>query len=106
MRRAARTDGNQQDVVDHLRSRGWAVRITSAVGQGFPDLVCAREKFTAMAEVKDPTKPKADQQLTAPQQAFHGSWPGVVLTVYTPDDALTKLNAALVRSGACKREDL
>ena len=106
MKWAARSDGNQQPIVDFLRGNDWSVRVTSRVGQGFPDLVCARMSFTALVEVKDPTKPKRDQQLTPDQVEFHRGWPGVVLTAYSPEDALAKLNAALVRSGACKLEDV
>lgn len=106
MRRAARVDENQKAIAEGLNNLGWRVRITSMLGQGFPDLVCARMGFTALAEVKNPTKPKADQQLTPDQVEFHAAWPGVVLTVYSVEDALKKLNAALVRSGACRLEDL
>jgi hypothetical protein len=106
VRRAAHIDENQPEIVKHLRANDWSVHVASAIGQGFPDLICARMEFTALLEVKNPAKPKGDQALTPPQVEFHKSWPGVKLIAFTPHDALTKLNAALIRSGACKREDL
>jgi hypothetical protein len=95
--RAARTDGNQQAIVDHLRAIGWSVFVTSAIGRGFPDFIAARGRFTALGEIKDPSKPKRGQRLTPDQERFHADWQGVVLTVYSPADAETKLNAAAER---------
>lgn len=101
MRWAAKSDANQQPIVDHLRANDWTVCVTSRVGQGFPDLVCARMGFTALLEAK-----VGKRDLNPDQEIFHKSWPGVILTSNSPQDALSKLNAALVRSGACRLEDV
>ena len=93
MRRAARTDENQRSIVDHLERFGWRVHVASAVGGGFPDLVCARDRFTALVEVKNPSKPKRDQRLTKDQVEFHRDWPGVIVVALTPEDALRQLEA-------------
>ncbi len=97
MRKAARTDGNQAAIVDALRKAGASVQILAAVGKGCPDLLCGlftqvhddvvwRENV--LLEVKDPTKPKADQKLTTDQEEWHRNWKGQVAVVYTPEDAL------------------
>ncbi len=95
--RVRRIDENQPDAVDYLRGAGYGVRITSAVGGGFPDLVVARERFTALVELKNPDKPKRDQRLTLPEQAFHNTWPGVVITATSGEDAWKKLELARLR---------
>ena len=80
MRRAARVDGNQATIVEALREiPGCKVVVTSAVGQGFPDLLVGYRGFNFLVELKDPTKPKRDQRLTPDQEAFHSSWTGQVM---------------------------
>jgi hypothetical protein len=39
MKRAAKVDINQKEIVAYLRKIGASVAVMSAVGQGFPDLV-------------------------------------------------------------------
>ncbi len=68
--------------------------------------MCSRFLFTALVEWKTGTKPKRDQRLTKDQVDFHRDWQGVVIVATSGPDAETKLNAALIRSGAAKREDL
>ena len=87
--RAARTDGNQTKIVDGLRKAGVVVFITSGVGGGFPDLCCSFNERNYLLEIKDPTKPKADRQLTPPQVIFFANWKGQVAKVETLDEALT-----------------
>lgn len=42
MRRAAKTDDNQKEIVAAFRRLGFTVAVTSALGQGFPDLVVGK----------------------------------------------------------------
>jgi hypothetical protein len=82
-------DTNQQAIVDDLRRiPGCTVAITSAVGKGFPDLVVGYRGHNLLVELKDPTKPKADQKLTPEQVKFHAEWSGQVLTAYSFMDVL------------------
>lgn len=46
MRRAARTDANQVEIVSALRAIGCSVSDTSGVGGGFPDLAVGFRKRT------------------------------------------------------------
>lgn len=95
MRRAAKTDGNQKLVVDHLRGAGWRVHITSAIGGGFPDLVVARRGFTALVELKPgEAKDKRQHQLNTGQKTFAANWPGVCIKALSPEDAEKQLNQA------------
>lgn len=76
-------DGNQAEIVELLREiPGCTVAVTSAVGNGFPDIVVGYRGFNFLFEIKDPTKPKSDQELTDDQQRFHAAWKGQVHRVF------------------------
>jgi len=91
MRRAARTDGNQTAIVTALRKVGASVFITSAVGRGFPDLVCVYGGRAVFLECKDPTKPKADRQLTPDQVVFKAQCQGLYYVVETIEQAMAAI---------------
>jgi len=88
MRRAARVDGNQAEIVKALRQIGASVATCHAVGQGFPDICVGYNGDTFLLEIKDPTKPKGDQKLTPSQVEWHQSWRGHVAVVKTVQQAL------------------
>lgn len=76
-----------------LRDAGATVEILAAQGKGCPDLVAGFWQadippMNFFMEVKDPTKPKADQCLTPDQVKWHAAWKGQVAVVYTVEDAL------------------
>lgn len=83
MPQAARTDANQQEIVDALRDAACDVFITSGVGRGFPDLVVGRAGYTYLIEAKTD-----DGYLTEPQIKFHRNWRGHVAIARTIDEAL------------------
>ena len=85
---AARTDGNQADIVNALRQIGASVATCHAVGQGFPDICVGWQGHTYLLEIKDPSKPVRDQRLTPSQVKFHASWRGHVAIVKTVREAL------------------
>jgi hypothetical protein len=91
MRRAAKTDANQQAVVDHLRAVGWSVHVTSAIGGGFPDLVVGCPGFCCPVEIKDGDKPPSERKLTKDQHEFAKNWTGPYLVVYSPENAAEQL---------------
>lgn len=68
---ARRTDANQTKVIKLLREAGFSVFSLSGVKQGVPDLLIAKDGYTALVEVKS-TKGK----LTPAQESFIGSWAG------------------------------
>ena len=82
-----------------LRAAGASVEILAQCGKGVPDLLVgitqafgiARqsvERKNLLLEVKDPSKPKADQCLTPDQVEWHRNWKGQVAIVYSVADAL------------------
>lgn len=110
MRRAARRDANHVSVGDHLRSLGWSVLDLADCGDGVPDYAVAYRwpigSFVSLVEVKDGTKPPSHRQLTPKEEAVRKGWQGDYIIALSPQDAETKLNAAMVRAGLCRLEDL
>lgn len=53
-----------------------------------PDLVVDFNGRTVLLEVKDPTKPRSDRQLTPAQKDFHAAWTGPIFVVETPEQAV------------------
>ncbi len=88
MRRAARTDANQAEIVKALRATGASVAITSAVGGGFPDLVCGHRGRNWLLECKDGRKPPSARELTPDQIEFKATWRGHWAVVNSPEEAL------------------
>ena len=88
MRRAARTDANQTQIVSALRSVGASVELLSAVGKGCPDLLVGYRNENILMEVKDGKKPPSERKLTSDQIVWHREWKGVVTVVNSVDEAL------------------
>lgn len=83
MRRAAKVDKNQREIVEALRAAGCSVVITSHVGAGFPDIVVGRAGATYLLEIKGKRG-----KLTKPQVKFFDEWRGNAVVVRTVDEAL------------------
>lgn len=95
MRRAAKTDANQAEIVAALRAAGASVQSLAAVGKGVPDLLVSIRGVNLLMEVKDGSRPPSERQLTKDQIKWHGSWNGPVCVVDGPEAALRAL-------GVCK----
>lgn len=66
MRRAAKVDQNQSDIVAALRKAGCYVEPLHMVGGGCPDLFVARGSFSTLMEIKMP-----GEKLNDTQQSWH-----------------------------------
>lgn len=97
MRRAARRDANHKDVGDYLRARGWSVLDLASMGNGCPDYAVSFGRFAALVEVKDGSLPPSARQLTPLEQKVKDGWQGAYIIALSPEDAETKLNAAMER---------
>ncbi len=86
MRRAAKVDLIQRATVKALRDIGASVRVTSQVGQGFPDLVCGYRGKTFLLELKT-----GNEGLTVDEKEFHASWGGHYAIVRSPEEAQTAI---------------
>ncbi len=84
MRRRGRIDDNQPAIVKELRQiPGFSVAITSAVGNGFVDIVVGFKEFNGMYEIKDPAKEPARRKLTPDEDKFHKAWFGHIAVAET-----------------------
>lgn len=86
MRRRAKVDLNQPQIVAALRAAGWKVRHTHTIGQGFPDLCASVDGLNVLVEVKMP-----GEKLTPDEAVFWEEWPGPKEIVYGEQDAIDKL---------------
>jgi Holliday junction resolvase len=81
MRRAAKIDRNQTEIVEALRKIGCKVQSLAAVGAGVPDLLVMRGSRLFLLEVKDGAKPLSERRLTPDQVKWHSEWAGAPLVV-------------------------
>jgi Holliday junction resolvase len=86
MRKAARIDDNQRDIVKALRKVGCNVLSLAALGEGAPDLLVQKSNVLFLLEIKDGSKFPSQRKLTPHQVKFHKDW--VVHVVNDTDDAL------------------
>lgn len=91
MRRAARTDDNQAQIVSALRQLGATVVVTSTMGQGFPDICCGWRGRNVLFEIKDGSKPPSRRKLTPDQIEFHAAWKGEIAVITSATEAVDYL---------------
>ena len=90
LRRRARIDANQPEVVKALRKIGAKVAITAQLGNGFPDLAVAYRGKWFLMEVKDGTLSPSARKLSDEERDFHAEFCGhaPVHVVENPEDAI------------------
>jgi hypothetical protein len=97
MRRAAKIDANQPQIVAALRKLGATVQSLSAVGDGVPDLLVGFQGRTLLMEVKDGSRPKFERQLNDDQIQWHIDWRGgPCMVVNSVDEALAAIGVTHV----------
>lgn len=88
MRRAARRDDNEKEIVVALRKAGAYVSFVDEPC----DLIVGYKGRTILLEVKDGSKPPSARKLTPNEQKFHDEWTGGSLYVVTSiQEAIDKL---------------
>lgn len=95
MRRAARVDANQREIVAALTRIGCSVFSTAGVADGFPDLVVGRANKTLLLEVKNGDKSPSRQRLRVSQEKFRDWWRGHYAVVSTPEEAIDVVSEAI-----------
>jgi Holliday junction resolvase len=88
MRRFARIDANQKQIVADLRSLGASVVSLAPLGNGVPDILVACRGKLWLFEIKNPKQKKSDRALTTDEKRFHLVWSGYVDIIETIDDAM------------------
>jgi len=90
MRRAARRDDNEKDIIKAMRDAGAYVKVIN--DEGLFDLLVSYRGETLLVEVKDGAKPPSARRLTDAEQKFHDEWPGCNLyIVNSVEEALALL---------------
>ena len=94
MRRAARRDVGEDDIVKALRACGAYVKKVN--DEGAWDLLVgytgtSGRFYTLLLEVKDGKKPPSAQALTPAEQKFHDDWPGDNLHIVNSVEAALDL---------------
>lgn len=95
MRRNARTDSNQQEIVTALRNSGAVVLILSQLKNCFDCLVCYNRSIF-MVEIKDGNKPKSARKLTKGELEFKSKVESVgckYWVIESVDEALSMINS-------------
>ena len=92
MRRAARTDSNQTEIVKAFRTMGCSVHCTHMVGDGFTDLVVGFRGRNHLVEVKDGAKAPSQRKLTQDEAKFHREWRGRCDIVETINEVIALVN--------------
>lgn len=94
MRRAAKIDGNHDQVVSALRAAGARVLSLAAVGGGVPDLLVGFGSRFYAIEIKDGHLPPSARKLTPDQDEWHKHWADYpVYVVHSPEEALKAIGA-------------
>lgn len=91
MRRAAKVDANQGDIVSALRKVGASVTPIHTVGNGCPDLLVGFRARNYLFEVKDGAKPPSARKLTDDEAIWFGNWKGEAHVVETVEQAISIL---------------
>lgn len=87
MRRAARVDGNHDEVLEALRRVGAkAVYLRTPI-----DLLVGFRGVNVLLELKDGRLPPSHRQLTADERDFIATWPGTVYVVTSPEEAVLRV---------------
>ena len=85
MRRAARVDANQADIVAAMRKMGASVQPLHTIGKGCPDIMIGYRRRNLLAELK------AGSELTMDQLKWKTEWRGQWAMIRSVDEAISFL---------------
>ena len=88
MRRAAKIDRNQPEIVNALRLAGASVQLLHSVGEGCPDILIGYRGVNILAEIKDHEASNTDRKLRPRQVEWHAAWRGQAAVIETVGQAL------------------
>ena len=99
MRRKARIDANQVDIVIALRQIGAKVASTAQLGKGFPDLAVAYRGRWYLLEVKDGDLAPSARKLSDEEKLWHEEFgtQAPIHVVHSVDEAIRTITADQVR---------
>jgi hypothetical protein len=91
MRKTARVDANQSEIVAMFRALGCSVVHLHTIGQGCPDILVGLQsdkgdRLNILVEIKDGGKSPSRQKLTPDEEKFKSEWQGNYHIVRSPDE--------------------
>ena len=93
MRRAAKVDLNQAQIVLALRKAGAKVEMLHQLGNGIPDILVGFRGQLLLMEIKDGSLPPSGRKLTPDEQEWHDAWNGYpVYVINSVTEALDKIS--------------
>ncbi len=93
MRRAAKVDTTQAEIVAALKGAGATVQHLHSVGEGCPDLLAGFRGRNWLLECKPNIGAPSRRRLRDNQREWHDGWKGQVAVVETPEAALAVIGA-------------
>lgn len=102
MRRKARVDANQKEIVQQLRQLDVSVLHTHQLGKGAPDLILGYRNENYLIELKDGSKTKSQQKLTPDEVEFQSKWKGNYAVCNSLEQILTIIDYVEERGVATK----
>lgn len=93
MRRAAKVDTTQAEIVGALKAMGATVQHLHTVGEGCPDLLIGWRGRNWLIECKPRIGSPSQRNLRPNQREWHDGWKGQVAVVETPEAALAVIGA-------------
>jgi len=97
LRRAARVDANQTEIVKALRQIGCSVFSLSSVGHGVSDILVGFRHRNLLIEIKDGSKPPGARKLTPDQIIFRAEWRGQYDVAESVEQAISIVTRETVR---------
>lgn len=94
MRRAAKVDSNQPEIVAALRKIGCSVTPTHALGKGFPDIAVGYRGSNYFFEIKDGSLSPSRRALTEDEFKWHDAWRGQVAIIESISQAIKFIQGA------------
>jgi Holliday junction resolvase len=88
MRRKAKVDSNQPEIVEAFRKLGYSVLLLHQVGSGCPDICVGKHGYNYLVEIKDGKKSPSQRELTPQEKDFHDSWRGHVMIINSVQDVV------------------
>ena len=87
MRRAAKVDTNQPEIVALFRKLNWTVLIISQL-KNCADIIVSKNSLTIVIEIKDGSLAPSKQKLTSGEEKFRRNWQGVYRIVNCENDVI------------------
>lgn len=84
MRRRARVDVNQPQIVDAFRKLNYSVLHMHTLGRGAPDILVGKRGHSYPVEIKASSR----DRLTADEEAFWSGWLGSLLLITSVDEVI------------------